>query len=215
LPSRPEIVNRRVPTLPGAYVRAIIRPIMIKLIRLLPVAVLASLAVPALAESDRWFGPEVGVYIPTSSKLRDALGNTWVSLGAGSTSIQQTEGRKFAWDWETVSQSKSGSKVFMGSVSYGLVMPLTGAAPYALSRNNSNVQPYWAVRAGASYIDYAVNVSGGRTSGKRVGLNANAELGVLIGDRLKVSARYDYFPEHDGLNFSGVTLSARYGLLRF
>jgi len=189
---------------------------MIKLIRLLPVAVLASLAVPALAQSqDRWFGPEVGIFYPTSAKLRDALGSSWVSLGAGATSLNQRQGRKMGWDWETVSQSKDGSKVFMGSVSYGLVMPLSGLPDVGLSRRISGMQPYWALRAGGSYIDYAVNVPGGRSSGKRMGLNANAELGVLIGDRLKVSARYDYFPEHDGLNFSGITLSARYGLLRF
>jgi hypothetical protein len=186
-----------------------------KLIRLLPVSVLACLAVPAFAQSDTWFGPEVGVFFPTSGKLRDALGNTWISLGAGSTRFVQGDGRKFAWDWETMSQSKSGSKVFMGSVSYGLVSPFTAPKPYSISQGGTAFQPYYALRAGGSYIDYAVNINGGRTSGKRLGLNANAELGVMFGDRLKVAARYDFFPSHDGLNFSGLSLTARYGLLRF
>jgi hypothetical protein len=192
--------------------------IMTKLIRwMLPVALVGAAALSPAQSGQAWAGPELGVFFPTSGKLREALGNSWISFGAGTLRTSQTsERRRLALDWETVSQSKSGSKVFMGAVSYGYVIPLGDAGEtFGIQRGQSNFQPYAALRAGASYIDFAVNTNGGRESGKRLGLNANAELGVLVGDRLRVAARYDIFPSHNGLNFSGLTLSARYGLFRF
>lgn len=178
---------------------------------------LGILAAPiAFAQSvETYIGPELGVFIPADKDLRDALGSNWISFGLGRLRVDQTGSRRFAWDVEFTSQSKNGSKVFMGAVSYGLMIPFGGTEPYALSRSGSNFTPYAAVRAGGSYIDFAVNTNGGRLSGKRIGLNANAEVGVLIGDRISVSARYDLNPSHNGLSFSGLTLAARYGLFRF
>jgi hypothetical protein len=189
---------------------------MFKLIRgVLPAALLGLAAISSAQQS--WVGPELGVYLPTSGKLRDALGDRWVSFGAGFLRQQEQPSRRMSWDWEAVSQSKNGSKVFMAAVSYGYNIPFgsQGQLPNMIQTERATFQPYAALRAGGSYIDFAVNTDGKRESGKRVGLNANAELGVLVGDRLKLSARYDFFPTHNGLDFSGVTLSVRYGLFRF
>lgn len=167
---------------------------------------------PAFAQledsgSGRYFGPEVGVFLPASEKLRNALGSSWFSIGAGSVRTGQFERQKFTWDWNTISQSKSGSKVFMGTVTYGMAIPL--------GQKYSMTQPYAAVRAGISYIDYAVNVGMGRESAKRFGPNANVEVGIMMNQRLSLAARYDLNPSYDGLGFSGLSLSLRYGLLRF
>lgn len=190
---------------------------MIRLSRTILPALGIIAAASAFGQSNQTFaGPELGVFFPADKSLRDALGNNWVSFGLGRLRVDQADKRRFAWDVEFTSQSKSGSKVFMGALSYGILMPLGGGSqPYALSRSGLNISPYAAIRAGGSYIDFAVNTNPGRQSGKRIGLNANAELGILIGDRINLSARYDLNPSHNGLSFSGLTLSARYGLFRF
>ena len=72
-----------------------------------------------------------------------------------------------------------------------------------------------AVRAGLSYIDYAIDTGGGRTASKRIGLNGNAAFGVNIDKRINLEARYDVFTAQDGLNFNGLTLFLRIGLGRF
>lgn len=171
----------------------------------------AAAAVPAFAQNDgavdNFFGPQIGVFYPSGSKLRDALGSQWLSFGAGQVKVDQFTKRKFTWDWNTTSKSNNGSKVFMGSVSYGLVM--------ALGDRFSSTRPYAAIRVGGSYIDYAVNVGLGRESGKTIGYNTNFEVGMIFNRNLAVSARYDLFSEKDGLNFNGWTLSAKYGLIRF
>jgi hypothetical protein len=86
--------------------------------------------------------------------------------------------------------------------------------PFA--KPGATTRPYFAVRGGLSYIDFAVDKTAVvRASGKRIGFNANAELGVNIGDRFNISARYDLFPEYEGLRFSGLSLALKWGLARF
>jgi hypothetical protein len=180
---------------------------------LLPLSAMALIAVPAASNAQYSYdqnmvGPEIGVFQPNSAALRAELGSEWLSYGLGQTRVygRQTGPRKTT-SWNGISQTRNGSKVFMASASFGYVVPL--------GQSSSNFRPYIAGRFGGSYVDYAVDVDGGRLGGKKTGWNANAEFGIIIGQNITVSARYDAFPEYDGLSFNGLSLSVKYGMLRF
>lgn len=163
-------------------------------------------AVSANAQS-RYLGPDVGIYFPSSSTLRDALGDSWFSIGATTVRSGVQQSRGIGTNWNVISKSSGGNKVFMGSYSIGLAQPLSGPG--------ASARPYFALRGGLSYIDYAIGPSNNRTSGKRLGYNVNAEIGILFNDRLSLSARYDVFSEHDNLNFDGLSLNLKYALVKF
>ncbi len=95
----------------------------------------------------------------------------------------------------------------MGSYSLGLSQPLGDVG--------NDLRPYFAIRGGLSYIDYAIGAGAGRVGGKRLGYNINAEVGVMFGDRLSLSARYDTFSKHEGITFDGLSLNLKYGLAKF
>lgn len=177
---------------------------------------LAVLAVPAAAQDDvsRYLGANIGVFFPSDGKLREALGDSWLSIGATAVTGESYARRAPSFDWEAISKSGSGNKVFMLAASYGFTFPL-GQRRMGYGMASTGARPYFAVRAGLSYVDYAIGVGAARVGAKRIGPNANAELGINIGDRLNVSARYDLMPAYDGYGFSGLSLSLKYGLLRF
>ena len=170
---------------------------------------LAAVAAPTLGlADDGYFGVQVGTFMPTGSKLRDALGDNWLSFGASRIRIFDLNQAKTAFDWTMLSKRADGSSVFIVTGSYGLVTPIGGG-------NNTRYEPYWAARAGLSYADYAVETGGGRVSGKKIGVNGNVALGLNIDRRVNLEARYDVFNSYDGLSFNGVTLSLSFGIARF
>ncbi|MCW5937087.1 MAG: hypothetical protein KIT11_07265 [Fimbriimonadaceae bacterium] len=166
-----------------------------------------AMAVSALAQ-DNYGGVSVGFFLPSDSTLRDRLGASWFSFGASRIKVDGYKKRNIGFDWNGFSKERDGNKVFMLAGSIGLVQPIGMAG--------NMTRPYFAVRGGLSYIDYAVDVTGvRRESAKRIGFNANAEVGINVGERFTVSARYDVMPSYDGLNFSGFSVQLQYGLVRF
>lgn len=171
-------------------------------------AVLAAAPFTAQAQIDPYIGPSVGIFFPSDSALRDAMGDAWFSIGASRVRIDPYSKNKLGFDWNAFSKDNRGSRVFMLAGTLGWTNPL--AEPGA------NFRPYFAVRGGLSYIDYAVNTSPTtRVADKKIGFNANAELGVNIGERLNLAVRYDVFPEYDGLRFSGLSIALKWGVAKF
>ncbi|MFM9874710.1 MAG: hypothetical protein ACKVQS_14740 [Fimbriimonadaceae bacterium] len=182
--------------------------------RILALATLAIVALPIVAQAqydERYAGPEIGVFIPSDANLRNALGGTWYSFGISTMKQGSVVQRKLGTNFNLINQSKNGNKVFLGSYTLGLVMPLGSTGTRNL---NTNFQPYFAVRGGLNYTDYAIT-SGTRLSAKRLGYNLNAELGVQVGDRFTLSARYDLSPSYDGFDFNGVSFALKYGIFKF
>ena len=191
--------------------------------RLLFSTALAAVLVPGLAHAQSSYaGPEFGVFLPTDGALKTALGDQWFSIGLSTMKQGDLRSTKTGTNMNFVTQAKNGNKVFIGSYSIGLFQPFGDGSVRSATR------PYFAVRAGVSYIDYAINVGGGnnsalvgrgisngRATGKRIGYNANAELGILFGDRLNLSVRYDVNSKYDGFGFDGLSVSLRYGLAKF
>lgn len=171
-------------------------------------AAVAALAVPVAAHAQEgYFGPQVGFFFPASKELRDELGESWLSFGISRIRHFGPGQSDIAYDFNAISQNRSGSRVFILSGSIGWVVPLTDT--------DSDTQPYAALRGGLAYFDYAVDTSGGRVSGSGLGANGNAAIGITFGGRFNIEARYDVFNSQDGLTFNGLTLAARFGLARF
>ena len=172
-------------------------------------ACLAALAVPhfASAQSTSYFGPQIGFFFPASKTLRDALGESWFSFGASRLRTFELRQRKLAFDWTAIGQNRNGSTVFI----------LTGSVGYvaALSPLGASTEPYFALRAGLAYMDFAVDTPGGRESDKALGTNGNAALGVIFNKRFNIEARYDVWNSQHGISFNGLTLSARFGIVKF
>jgi hypothetical protein len=175
---------------------------------LLGVLGFSSAAQAQFTYNEQFVGPEAGIFFPQSQALKDALGDSWASFGVGQTKYYgYGTRRRPTKSWSAVSKRANGNHVFALSASYGYVFPL--------SNPDDGPMPFFAVRGGASYIDYGIGPSESRLSGKRLGMNANAEFGVVFNSRFSMSARYDVYPEHDGISFNGLTLEARYGIVRF
>lgn len=161
----------------------------------------------AMAQT-RYAGPDIGVFYPTDSTLRDALGNAWYSVGLTTMRQGTIQSKAIGTNLNFISQTKNGNKVFMASYTLGLFQPLSGP--------ENKVRPFFAARAGLSYIDYALNTDPAtRVSAKRIGYNANVEFGFQVSDRLTLAARYDVFSKYDGLSFDGLSLSLKYGIVKF
>jgi len=174
----------------------------------LAMALCAAAPMLAYAQADSFLGPSVGIFFPTDSTLRDSLGNAWFSFGASRVKIDPYQKQNIGYDWNAFSKSKDGSKVFMFAGTIGVNMPY--------GKPGDKTRPYFAVRGGLSYVDYAVDTAPTtRVSGKRLGFNGNAEIGVNVGERLNISSRYDLFPSYEGLHFSGFSLALKWGITRF
>lgn len=180
--------------------------------RLTAAASLALAVTPAFAQEQIGLGPRVGVFFPTSSAMRDALGDSWVSIGLGATD-NSTIKRKMGVDWNFVYQSSKGNRVLVVTPSFGLMLPLQNQPVVG----NYGTQLYAAARAGISYIDYGITPSGStvRESERRFVLNGNVELGAALGPNWRASVRYDLMPKVDSFDFSGLSLSVTYGLFKF
>lgn len=173
-------------------------------------AMVAFVVTPMLthAQTESFIGPTVGVFFPSDSTLRDALGNSWFSFGASRVKIDPYAKRNMGYDWNTFSKEQNGNKIFMVAGTIGSTMPF--------GKPGDMTRPYFAIRGGLSYIDYALNTSPAtRLSSKRLGFNANAEFGINVGQRLNLSARYDLFPSYEGLRFSGFSLALKWGITKF
>lgn len=175
----------------------------------LALAGLCALAlVPAASlAQNRYLGPKVGAFFPLDDTLRDRLGETWLTYGVSSTRPGVGMQRKFGFDYEIVSNSGSGSRVWMLAVTYGLMQPM--------GNKYDDNRMYWALRGGGAYVDYDIENGLNDIDGRQIGFAANAELGYVFGDRLKLAARYDWFGSYDGIDFHGFSLIAEYGIFRF
>ncbi len=171
-------------------------------------ACVAALVLPMAAQAqDAYFGPQIGVFIPRSEVLRNALGETWLSFGASRVRVFKSNQGKIAYDWNAVGQRNDGSNLFILTGSIGYVIPF--APPGA------GTQPYVAIRGGLAYIDYAVDTPSGRESGKVLSPNGNAAFGINFNNRVNLEVRYDVWSSYEGLTFDGISVALRVGLFRF
>lgn len=176
------------------------------MIALVPLAALA-FAGSAQAQSQEKLnvGGQVGVYMPTSGRIRDAFGDSVLNYGISPFSNGQNKSSGSP-NLEFLSANKNGNRLFIGSLTYGYERKFSTVGTST---------PYARVFAGVAYFDYGIDQIGGRESGKRFGWTSGAEVGLLFVDRLRLSAKYNFYNKVDGFDFNGLTLSATLSLFKF
>jgi hypothetical protein len=167
---------------------------------------LSALAISSVAFAQQPnVGVRVGVYFPTSEAVRNGLGDTWLSYGFNFGSVQTRDGQMMGGDTFFVSREARGNRLFMGTLSYGVTVPLGEYNRF------SSFRPYVAVRGGITYADFRI----GTTNGSNFTFNANAEVGVTLSDNFQIALRYDMNSRTRGFDLSGASITARYNLLSF
>ncbi|MCX7800707.1 MAG: hypothetical protein N2109_10235 [Fimbriimonadales bacterium] len=149
----------------------------------------------------------LGVYLPSGGEVRDALGGEWLNVGISPTPRRLSDRWTLVGDVELISGRGNGNTVLLAPVTLGFGREFRGSGRGPV--------PFAAVRAGLAYMDYAVDTTGGRVSGKRIEPTANAEVGLQLSDAARLSLRYDAFPTVDGLRFDGLSLSLQVRALSF
>ncbi len=156
----------------------------------------------ANAQNPLDIGASVGVFMPSSRVMRDAFGSQVLRFGLGSVGRQSTGNFKIGTEMDIISANKNGNRLF--------IVPFTFNAEQQLATSGA-LRPYIKPFAGLAYIDYGINTFGGRQDNKLIRLTYGAEAGIVLSEKLRLSARYNIF-QNSGLDFSGLTLSATFSL---
>jgi hypothetical protein len=177
------------------------------------VASLAVVASVAHAQNNRgktFLGVKGGIYFPTNSEIRDIFGSNLVVIGISVDDFsRQADKWRLTADFDFITGKDGDDKFF--------AMPVTASFGRVFGSPEDNFRPYVRFGAGAAYFDYSITRPSTleRFQEKRFGLSANAEAGFFVGERLRVSAKYNWFSKVDDFDFSGLQLTATFNLVRF
>ena len=148
------------------------------------------------------FGPEIGFYLPTDSKTRDAFGKTWVNYGFGFRPIALASRKGLlGFDLNIISTSGRGRRALLIPVNIIYKRALGGGSTPGIG-----VTPYAGVATGLLIADLRSD-NYGVSSGFRGGYGGTFLLGVTYNTQFFVEARYQVFSKIKGYNLSGLNLS--------
>jgi hypothetical protein len=161
-------------------------------------ALLAILTGPASAEKSKLtFALGGGVFMPMDSATKDKFGDSWTRI-----SFTTFEPEKTA-EWRFISEG--GSYQLDGGAADVSLYPISFGFERGFGENHS-VRPYMVLRAGPYYGKVHDDSLG--INEKHIGLNGNVSLGLVFSRRYYLEARYDYFSELAGYDFSGFSVYA-------
>lgn len=165
-----------------------------------------------------YIGPEVGVFLPTGSKAQHQFGSAWLGYGVSFGGIERLRpGGKFGLDINLVSQTNGDDYTYLGLVGAEYRFPLipvhrahpSGGSPAPPPEPRRLLVPYVGVSADVA-LSYMRAIEIGIRSGIRTGFSGSMFLGLDIGTRAYVEARYIGVTEIGGLDLSGASLNAGY-----
>jgi hypothetical protein len=168
--------------------------------------------VSAFAQNDHdnnYLGVEGGFYFPVDTKIKDAFGSSIPKIGFSYGNVGRTADKwRMTAAFNFVTASKNGNRFFL--------LPVTAAMGRVFGQPGDAARPFVRVGVGAAYMDYGItDAQAVRHSGRKVLPTAAAEAGMIFGDRVRLSATYNWFQATDGFNFSGVQLTLGINVLKF
>jgi hypothetical protein len=155
-------------------------------------------------DNGTYLGLEAGAYFPTDTVIRNVFGSSLPRFGINFINNSQPNKLKPSFDFAVIGANKDGNRF--------LAIPLTMGVGQQYGSPTSSTRPYWRVGAGAAYFDYSIDPtnSGTPIAAHKIGLTAVGEVGVLLSERVRVSASYNYFSKQDDFNFSGWDLKVSF-----
>ncbi|HVT11692.1 MAG TPA: outer membrane beta-barrel protein [Fimbriimonadaceae bacterium] len=174
----------------------------------LTVAALATSTALACAQNPdpngTYLGLEAGAYFPTDRTIRNVFGSTLPRFGISFISNNQPNKLKPSLNFAVIGANKDGNRF--------LAIPVTAGVGQQYGGANSGARPYWRVGAGLAYFDYSIDPtnSGTAIAATKVGFTAVGEVGVLLSERVRLSASYNYFSKQDDFDFSGFDIKVSF-----
>jgi len=165
-----------------------------------------------------YFGLKLGVFMPTDGEMRDMFGSTVFAFGISMDDFsRQPDKWRLTADFDFIVGRHDPDDDDLFPENKMFLLPVTASIGRVFGGDSSRARPYVRFGAGVAYMDYSVTrpSTGERFSTKRGVPTANAEVGMLISDRVRISARYDWFAKADDFDFSGLKLTASVNLIRF
>ena len=149
-------------------------------------------------------GPEVSVFLPISSSTRDLFGPSWSSFTFGIGAVEQASpGGSFSFDIEVLSSERYHNHAF--------VVPI--GIDFRIGSAVSPSRPSLYCGAGVNLVPANIRIlSRGIPPGIGVAGGASIFVGLTVGKRGYLEARYRAISGLRSINFSGTGLS---GGIRF
>ncbi len=175
------------------------------------VALTALCALPALAQDGPkrpLFGLNLGVYIPTSSKARDAFGSNFLNFGFGLGRFRApSEKGAYGFDFSII----TNRNLFGGGDKRAVLIPLGVTYARRLTPVNSmEAATGWTPYYGASVNVIANNIRSDADNVEskwRAGAGGSLYLGAVWKGQYSIQARYYGMTSVEGLNLSGLNLT--------
>ena len=175
---------------------------------------LLSWAVASFAQDREkpWWGLDLGVFRPSSGEISDKFGQNLFRIGFRPFTNRISEKWKLIYDFSIISASDSGERM--------LVIPLTVGFTRSFGDPEGDFIPFVQFGVGPAYYDYSLTRTTfgpvtERFKTRRVGGNANLEVGAMFSKRFALVARGDWFTKADDFDFSGISITLSWAILRF
>ena len=142
-----------------------------------------------------------GTYMPRDTTIRNVFGSSSFAWGFGLGKADRTNRAGLGFDLSGVSLSATNNRFFSVGATYGFEVQ---------SGKGTATMTYARVGTGIGYYDYDMNIGINNYHGKVTKQFTAAEAGVVLSNRISISAQYMLMPKLSGLDFSGLRLSAMY-----
>jgi hypothetical protein len=133
-----------------------------------------------------------GTYMPRDATIKSVFG-----FGKA----DRTHRNGLGFDLSGVSLSATNNRFFSIGGTYGYEVQ---------SGKGSATMTYARVGTGIGYYDYNMNIGLSNLTGRVAKQFSSAEAGIVLSNRVTLSAQYLLMPKLSGLDFSGLRLSAMY-----
>src|SRR5580658_9572767 len=143
------------------------------------IAVLASAVSPAFAQqssSGSGVGVAVGIFLPSSSQLRNDLGSQFLTFGLSGTSTGRPSEGSITPEYSLIFANGNGNKLFILPFTYGYEYHFGIGA-------GKKILPYVRPFLGVAYYDYSITdlTTGIHQASKQLGGTYGLEAGIIFG----------------------------------
>ena len=142
-----------------------------------------------------------GTYMPKDATVKSIFGSSSFAWGFGLGTASRANRAGLGFDMSGISLSASNNRFFSIGATYGYEVQ---------SGKGSATMTYARVGTGIGYFDYNLMVGLSNLTGHVAKQYSLAEAGIVLSNRVTVSAQYMLMPKLSGLDFSGLRLSAMY-----
>ncbi len=152
------------------------------------------------------FGPNLGLFVPTSGKTRDAFGNSWTNIGFGVGSVRTAPRRGLVGlDVAFINNNRDGGRrALMGQV--GVAYRRSFVEPEDEQGNVRTIIPYFGAGVGL----YLANLDSDKydvSTDLGAGFGGSALVGVAFQRKAFLEARYHAVSRISGFDLSGLNVA--------